>query len=112
MSRRPSKDTEEMDLEMISRWNKKLTSNDLVFHLGDFGDTSVLDKLNFNKMFSLKGNYERKDTTFSIDDSRVEVTDALSSDPDNENIVWACMSQSVTKLVISFCPDIYMKKTK
>lgn len=100
MSRRPFKDTEEMDLEMISRWNKKLTSNDLIFHLGDFGDTSVLDKLNFNKMFLLKGNYERKDITFSIDDSRVEVTDTLSLDLDNENIV--CLHEPISNKAGNF----------
>ena len=33
---RPFQNTEEMDREMIRRWNETVTDNDLVYHLGDF----------------------------------------------------------------------------
>lgn len=33
---RPFRDTEEMDNEMIRRWNSVVTDDDLVYHLGDF----------------------------------------------------------------------------
>ena len=33
---RPFQNTEEMDREMIRRWNETVTDHDLVYHLGDF----------------------------------------------------------------------------
>ena len=35
-SSRPFKDIDEMNEELIRRWNKKVGTNDIVFHLGDF----------------------------------------------------------------------------
>ena len=49
---RPFKSVEEMDNEMIKRWNDKVSKDDLVIHLGDFalGNTeevaSLRNKLN------------------------------------------------------------------
>lgn len=77
-SRRPFRDAAEMDLAMVSNWNKTVTSNDVVYHLGDFGDTAVINRLNFGKMFLLTGNYERQDSTFRIDDPRVTVTNSMN----------------------------------
>jgi calcineurin-like phosphoesterase family protein len=51
--------TEEMDNNLISNWNKEITSNDTVFHLGDVGNLSIIKKLNFKKLYLLLGNYER-----------------------------------------------------
>ena len=60
LSRRPFKTVEEMDLEMISNWNKRVRKNDVVYHLGDFGeDGKYLDCLNFGILKFNKGNYER-----------------------------------------------------
>ncbi len=75
LSNRPFKSVFDMDITFICNWNKTVTSNDIVFHLGDFGDVSVLDKLNFKKMYLLKGNYEHDDKSFHIDDPRVVVCD-------------------------------------
>ena len=56
---RPFKNIEEMDVEMINRWNKKVSKEDKVYILGDFsfGDKEytmrILDELN-EKNFSLK----------------------------------------------------------
>jgi len=86
MSHRPFKSIEEMDLEFISNWNKRLTADDVMFHLGDFGDIAVLDKLNFGNMFLLKGNYERKEKDFDVEDNRVFVMDKLSANIDGETI--------------------------
>ena len=33
---RPFQNTEEMDREMIRRWNETVTDSDLIYHLGDF----------------------------------------------------------------------------
>lgn len=62
-SRRPFTSLEEMDLTMISNWNKNVTMQDTVIHAGDFGDISVIEKtlktLNFKKLIWVLGNYDR-----------------------------------------------------
>lgn len=44
--------------EMIKRWNKTVSEEDIVYHLGDFGDFEVAKRLNGN-IHLLFGNYER-----------------------------------------------------
>ena len=61
LSARPFRNVQEMDLALISNWNKRVRSKDRIYHLGDFGDFGVLPLLNFMKMGFLYGNYERKD---------------------------------------------------
>jgi calcineurin-like phosphoesterase family protein len=57
LSRRPYPSTLEMDEIMIIKWNKKVKDNDIVFHLGDFGDWSVLERLN-GHIFLVPGNWD------------------------------------------------------
>lgn len=60
LSRRPFKDVRDMDLAMISKWNKRVRMQDTVYHLGDFGENfNYLDCLNFKTLNFNKGNYER-----------------------------------------------------
>jgi len=74
LSYRPFRSVEEMDLQLISNWNKRLNSDSTVFHLGDFGNFDILPLLNFKKMYFIKGNYEMKEnSTFSLGDKRVEL---------------------------------------
>ena len=61
LSARPFRSVEEMDLKMISNWNKKVREKDVVFHLGDFGDWEIFPVLNCQKMYLVLGNYERKE---------------------------------------------------
>ena len=62
---RPFNDVDEMDSEMIYRWNSVVRKNDVVFHLGDFAFASTLDvelllrKLNGNFQF-VPGNHVRQ----------------------------------------------------
>ena len=62
-SRRPFVNIFEMDLEMISNWNKTVTMNDVVYHAGDFGDIStmknILSDLNYRQLIWVMGNYDR-----------------------------------------------------
>jgi len=64
-SNRPFKSVEEMDKEMIKRWNNKVGREDIVLHLGDFALGSekevkeLKDTLN-GKIFLLKGNHDHK----------------------------------------------------
>lgn len=58
LSRRPFGSVKNMDQILISNWNNTVSSNDIIFHLGDVGDFDVLPKLNGQK-YLLFGNYER-----------------------------------------------------
>ena len=60
LSKRPFKTVEEMDNTMIENWNSVVSDVDTVYHLGDFGDYKVREKLNGNISLVL-GNYERSD---------------------------------------------------
>lgn len=62
-TKRPFSSVDEMDEEMIIRWNERVQPGDKVYHLGDFGLTGVrelheiLDQLN-GKIHLIKGNHE------------------------------------------------------
>lgn len=65
LSKRPFTSVDDMDNMMISNWNKTITNNDIVYHLGDFGDAKYLPLLNFKELIILEGNYEH-DTPLKI----------------------------------------------
>lgn len=62
-SSRPFQNVEEMNEELIKRWNEKVGAHDLLYHLGDISlgnpelTKTVLDKLN-GKIFLIKGNHD------------------------------------------------------
>ena len=60
---RPFKNAEEMDSELVRRWNEKVSEDDLIYVLGDFGadgyEAEILAKLNGEKIL-LKGNHDVK----------------------------------------------------
>ena len=58
LSKRPFSDVSEMNEDMVSKWNSKISRSDIVYHLGDFGDFKFLKELNFKKMYFLPGNYD------------------------------------------------------
>lgn len=58
LSKRPFRNVKEMDWTMISRWNSVVGPSDVVYHLGDFGETWPIDYLSGNIKMVL-GNYER-----------------------------------------------------
>ncbi len=66
---RPFKDLDEMNEELIKRWNEKVGKEDLVYHLGDVSlgkpdfTKEVLDQLN-GKIFLIKGNHEGSTLTY------------------------------------------------
>lgn len=60
LSKRPFDNVEEMDRVMINNWNSKVKPNDFVYHLGDFGDYSIINQLN-GQIFLILGNYEIDD---------------------------------------------------
>jgi calcineurin-like phosphoesterase family protein len=61
---RPFANVDEMNQTMIKRWNEKISPEDEVYHLGDFGVTKdyesiarILDQLNGTK-YLIAGNHE------------------------------------------------------
>ena len=73
LSRRPFRDVRHMDMALASNWNKTVRDCDTVYHLGDFGDWSMLDNLNGTRIVLVKGNYDRNEGV--PDDARLEVHD-------------------------------------
>lgn len=65
LSKRPFKTIDEMNEKLIENWNKTVGEDDIVYHLGDFGDYNFAKKLN-GKIILVKGNYERHDMIPSI----------------------------------------------
>lgn len=62
LSKRPFRDVNEMDWTMIERWNSIVKPNDVVYHLGDFGESWPAQYLN-GKIKLILGNYERDGKT-------------------------------------------------
>lgn len=64
-SNRPFSSTEEMNEEMIKRWNNKVGPRDIVFHCGDFAFgraeqiTNLIKRLN-GQIHLIKGNHDYK----------------------------------------------------
>ena len=60
LSKRPFTSVEEMDRTMMVNWNTTVGKDDIVIHLGDFGNYEMAEKLN-GRIYLVLGNYERKD---------------------------------------------------
>jgi calcineurin-like phosphoesterase family protein len=74
LSKRPFQSVGEMDWTLILNWNKNVTNNDVVYHLGDFGDPGVLKHLNGKKIYLVLGNYDKNPVVEIItQDPRVEI---------------------------------------
>lgn len=68
-SRRPFDSVKEMDYEMISNWNRVVRKDDIVFHLGDFGNHEIIKKLN-GKTILIYGEQEQNEKEFIEDPSK------------------------------------------
>ena len=58
MSKRPFNNVIEMNNILVNNWNSVVGKNEIVYHLGDFGDYRVREFLN-GEIILIKGNYER-----------------------------------------------------
>lgn len=56
-SKRPWMDTKSMDAALIQNWNAVVDKDDIVYHLGDFGETYRISNLR-GKIHLLPGNYD------------------------------------------------------
>ena len=64
---RPFSSVDEMDRELIRRWNDTVTAEDTVYHLGDFGaeghEAEILAQLN-GTVFLVKGNHDTQSNEY------------------------------------------------
>ena len=64
---RPFINTQEMDRELITRWNNVVCEDDVVYHLGDFGaegnEAGVLSRLNGTK-YLVRGNHDTQSNAY------------------------------------------------
>lgn len=74
LSRRPFASVREMDWAMVAKWNATVGPNDTVYHLGDFGDFSMLEHLIFGKLYLVPGNYDTLDDVERIERNYKNVT--------------------------------------
>ena len=88
---RPFKLVEEMNEDLIVRWNKVVSAGDTVYILGDMfwigpeGAAKVMDRLNGRKVL-IKGNHDRcKDVRFR--EKFVKIADYLEIEDSNQRII-------------------------
>ena len=84
-SKRPFASPEIMNNILIDNWNSLITNDDIVFHLGDFGDFSIAEKLH-GKIYLVPGNHERVNPDFiNYHDCFTKVLPDISSTILNDN---------------------------
>ena len=66
LSKRPFKNVDEMDRGIIQNWNRQVNINDVVYHLGDFGNFDIIKSLN-GKIILILGNYEKDELKEKFD---------------------------------------------
>ncbi len=99
---RPFSGVEEMDQEMIQKWNARIAPSDVVYHLGDFcmGETSTIEKivpLLNGEIHLIKGNHDHKKrlTIYNQQPNIVEIMD-LTQVYTDEKIVFVLCHYPIT----------------
>lgn len=80
---RPFSSVKEMDWQLISNWNSVVSDDDIVYHLGDFGDSSIAKHLN-GKIFLIPGNY---DNSTALDELRRFNVQNIVGDDENSKVI-------------------------
>ena len=75
----PFDTVEEMNEQLVKRWNGKVGPNDVVYHLGDFGDYDFVRRLN-GKVILICGKYEEQDYRKDFDKFRAKLLEIGFSD--------------------------------
>jgi len=74
LSRRPFNSVDDMDRKMVENWNACVSDDDAVYHLGDFGNPEMVERLNFSRLYLVLGNYDTEDVLSRLEtDPRVAV---------------------------------------
>ena len=103
LSYRPFYNVEEMDNQLVSNWNKRITMNDIVYHLGDFGNQKIVNYLNFKKMYFLPGNYEKRDFDLEIleSDKRVSILNDENAFFQDGETIYNLVHEPLSKEILS-----------
>lgn len=83
LSKRNFKSTDEMDQAFINNWNTLISKDDIVYHLGDFGEFKNVKKLNGNIVLIL-GNYEKNEMKEKFNNNFDDYKDYLKTYGFNE----------------------------
>jgi calcineurin-like phosphoesterase family protein len=76
LSKRPFRSVTEMDRELIENWNIFVSGDDVVYHLGDFGNPEVVHRLRFHRLHLIPGNYDTPEVISELcKEPRVDVLD-------------------------------------
>lgn len=81
LSKRPFGSVAEMDKQIINNWNSVISTEDIVYHLGDVGELHRLSELNANHIKLVLGNYEHEINILDSHnqlDNRVEIIQSNS----------------------------------
>lgn len=107
LSKRPFISVKDMDNNLILNWNSVVKPNDEVFHLGDFGDYSILNKLN-GTIYLILGNYEIDEMNKSKKDFKEFKKDLIKKGFKNVYEDYTLLSNSDSQIIFleDFNPDI------
>jgi len=76
LSLRPFQSFDDMDWSMVKNWNIKISKNDIVYHLGDFGNPDFISHLNGKEIYLIRGNYDDDITISKLrSDNRVRIVE-------------------------------------
>lgn len=83
LSKRPFNSVEDMNNTILSNFKNALTDNDVLYHLGDFGNFHFLSKfissVKFKTMYILKGNYDKELENLINDPTSFGLTSDITS---------------------------------
>lgn len=71
---RPFSSVTEMDEALVNNWNNVVSSDDIVYHLGDVGDIKYIEQLNGIK-YLIKGNHDNESNEYYRQHGFTEVYD-------------------------------------
>lgn len=72
LSKRPFDSVQSMTDTIVDRWNNVVGKDDIVYHIGDFGDYDIIERLN-GKVNLILGNYELND----IEEGKISKTELI-----------------------------------
>lgn len=84
LSKRPFNSINEMDWTMIKNWNTTVKDNDVVYHLGDFGNPKMIKHLK-GQIVLVAGNYDRPEV---IEQLKKEAEGRLKIIPEGFEVIF------------------------
>jgi calcineurin-like phosphoesterase family protein len=51
---------------MTRNWNQTVTNNDVIYHIGDFGNPDIISELNGKIIYVIPGNYDTQEVLYKL----------------------------------------------